>query len=264
MGTATAVSNFVDKPLTGNVYAVEQAGVPYLPGLVADLRGRVNVQIKIATRIINGKYIQSTVTDVPDLPMSSFSMALNGGDKGPLESKFDLCFRKANKFRTMKPEVSFNAHSGKRIASEPRLEVEGCPPAVTASLRNAAGRRATLKLTVQRHPDAENIQNLRVTLPRGVTVASKRLKGKRVAVRGSGARGARVRGKGRRTLQISKLSSKGARKVTITLRRGAVKVTGKLRRLARKGKKPKVRIKVRTRDTKNANHVSRVTVSARR
>ena len=264
MGTATATSAFVDKPLTGNVYAVEQAGVPYLPGLVADLRGRVNAQIRIATQIIGGKYIQSTVTDVPDLPVSSFSMSLQSGDKGPLESKFDLCFKRANKFRTMRPAVTFTAHSGKKTVSKPRLGVEGCPPAATASLRNAGGRRATLKLTVQRHRDAENIEGLSVTLPPGVNLVSKRLKGKAVAVRGAGARGAKVRGKGKRTLQISKLSRKGSRKVTVTLRRGAVRLSGKVRRLAQNGKRPKVRIKVRSRDTKNASHVSRVTASARR
>jgi hypothetical protein len=264
MGTATATSSFVDKPLTGNVYAIEQAGVPYLPGLVADLRGRVNAQIKIATQIINGRYIRSTVTDVPDLPVSSFSMSLVGGDKGPLESKFDLCFKRANKFRTMKPEVTFTAHSGKRTASRPRLAVEGCSPAATASLRNASGRRATLKLTVERHPDADNIAGLTVTLPRSAALVSKRLKGKGIAVKGSGARGASVRAAGKRTLKISKLSSKGSRKVTVTLRRGAVRLSGKVRKLVRKGKRPKVRIKVRSRDTKGAHHVSRVSAAARR
>ncbi len=263
MGTAIATSAFVDKPLTGNVYAVEQAGVPYLPGLVADLRGRVNAQIKIATQIINGRYIRSTVTDVPDLPVSSFSMSLIGGDKGPLESKFDLCFKDANKFRTMNPEVTFTAHSGKRTTSKPRLAVIGCPPAATASLRGAAGRRATLRLTVERHPDADNIEGLSVTLPRGVTLVAKRMKGKAVGVKGSGASGASARAAGKRTLQISKLTGKGSRKVTVTLRRGAVRLSGKVRRLARKGKRPKVRIKVRSRDTKGVHHVSRVSVSAR-
>ena len=264
MGTATATSSFVDKPLTGNVYAVEQAGIPYLPGLVADLRGRVNVKIRIATQIISGKYIRSTVSDVPDLPVSSFSMSLIGGDKGPLESKFDLCFKRANKFRTMTPEVTFSAHSGKRTTSKPRLAVEGCPPAATASLRNAAGRKATLKLTVERHPDAENIDGLSITLPRGAVLVSKRLKGKGVAVKGSGAGGATVRAAGKRTLQISKLSSKGARKVTVTLRRGAVRLSGKVRKLARKGKRPKVRIKVRARDTKGVQHPASTTATARR
>ena len=264
MGTAVATSSFVDKPLTGNVYAVEQAGVPYLPGLVADLRGRVDAQIKIATRIISGKYIQSTVTDVPDLPVSSFSMSLIGGDKGPLESKFDLCFRSANKFRTMNPEVTFTAHSGKSTASKPRLEVEGCPPAATASLRKAGGRKATLRLTVERHPDAENIENLSVTLPRGTRLVSKRMKGKGVGVQGAGATSARVRGSGKRKLTISKLSSKGSSKVTITLRRGAVRLSGKTRRQAAKGRRPKVRIKVHARDTAGTTHVARVTVKAKR
>jgi hypothetical protein len=264
MGTATATSSFVDKPLSGNVYAIEQAGVPYLPGLVADLRGRVNAQIKIATQIIGGKYIRSTVTDVPDLPVSSFSMSLNGGNGGPLESKFDLCFKSANKFRTMNPEVTFTSHSGKRTASKPRLAVNGCPPAATGSLRRAAGRKATLRLTVERHPDAENIDGLTVTLPRGATLVSKRMKGKGVGVTGSGATRASVRAAGKRTLQISKLASQGSRKVTITLRRGAVRLSVKVRRLARKGKRPRVRIKVRSRDTKGVHHVSRVSVRAKR
>ena len=264
MGTAVATSSFVDKPLTGNVYAIEQAGVPDLPGLVADLRGRVNAQIRIATQIINGKYIRSTVTDVPDLPVRSFSMSLIGGDKGPLESKFDLCFKRANKFRTMTPEVTFTAHSGERTTSKPRLAVEGCPPAATASLRNAAGRKATLKLTVERHPDAENIAGLSVTLPRGTVLVSKRLKGKSVSVKAAGVSGARVRGSGKRKLTISKLSTKGSRKVTVTLRRGAVRLTGKVRRQARKGKRPKVRIKVRARDTKGTIHSARVTAEAKR
>jgi hypothetical protein len=164
----------------------------------------------------------------------------------------------------MRPEVTFTAHSGKRTASKPRLAVEGCPPAATASLRNAAGRKATLKLTVSRHPDAENIESLSVTLPRGAVLVSKRLKGKGVAVKGSGAGGATVRAAGKRTLQISKLSKKGARKVTVTLRRGAVRLSGKVQKLARKGKRPKIRIKVRARDTKGVRHVASTTATARR
>jgi hypothetical protein len=191
-------------------------------------------------------------------------MALNGGDKGPLESKFDLCFRRANKFRTMKPGVTFNSHSGKQIASKPRLEVEGCPPAATATLRRAGGRRATLKLTVERHPDAENIKGLSIVLPRGAALVSKRLKGKGVKVRGSGVSRKGVRAAGKRTLKISRVSSKGVRKVTVTLRRGAVRLTGKVRKLARKGKRPRVRIKVRSQDTSGVTHVSKTSARAKR
>ena len=97
-----------------------------------------------------------------------------------------------------------------------------------------------------------------------MTLVKKRMKGKAVGVKGSGASGATARAAGKRTLQISKLTGKGARKVTVTLRRGAVRLSGKVRRLARKGKRPKVRIKVRSRDTSGVHHVSRVSASARR
>ena len=119
-------------------------------------------------------------------------------------------------------------------------------------------------MTVERHPDAENIAGLSVTLPRGTVLVSKRLKGKSVSVKAAGVSGARVRGSGKRKLTISKLSTKGSRKVTVTLRRGAVRLTGKVRRQARKGKRPKVRIKVRARDTKGTIHSARVTVKAKR
>ena len=85
-----------------------------------------------------------------------------------------------------------------------------------------------------------------------------------MSVKGAAVRGARVRASGKRTLQVSKLSSKGSRKVTITLRRGAVKLTGKTRKLARKGKRPRVRIKVNSTDTKGVRHVSTVSARARR
>jgi hypothetical protein len=265
MGTATAVSKFVDKPLTGNVYAVEQAGVPYLPGLVADLRGRVNVQIKIATQIIKGKYIQSTVTNVPDLPLTSFSMSLNGGDKGPLESKFDLCFRSADnsKFRTMRPEVSFSAHSGARTSSKPRLAVNGCKPAVNGSVRRAASRRATMSLKVERHPDAADIKSLSVTLPRGVTLVSKKVRDKGVKVHAAGAKASGVRASGKRKLKIAKLS-KGSRRVTVKLRRGALRLSAKMRKQARKGKRLRIRIKVVSTDTSGKRFTSKSTIRARR
>jgi hypothetical protein len=255
MGTATATSSFVDKPLTGNVYAVEQAGVPYLPGLVADLRGRVNAQIRIATQIIGGRYIQSTVTDVPDLPVSSFSMSLVGGDKGPLESKFDLCFRRANKFRTMRPDVTFNAHSGKRTASKPRLGVEGCPPAATASLRQAAGRKARLSVVVKRHPDAENIKRLSLVLPKGVKLVRKRVR--------SGA-DTSVKMVGVRKLDVSTRGKSGVRRFVVRLKRGAVRLTGATRKAVRRGKTKTLRLKVLSVDTQGGKFTARASAKAKR
>ena len=49
------------------------------------------IKIRIATQILGGRLIKSTVTGVPDLPVGSFTLNLDGGDKGVLESKYDLC-----------------------------------------------------------------------------------------------------------------------------------------------------------------------------
>ena len=68
--------------------AADGAGLPRRssrgrdPGLVADLQGRVPIKLRIATAILGGKFIKSTVTDVPDLPVRSFTLKLDGGDKG--------------------------------------------------------------------------------------------------------------------------------------------------------------------------------------
>jgi len=136
-------------------------------------------------------------------------------------------------------------------------------PAATASLRRAGSRKATLSLTVKRHPDADDIRSLSVLLPRGVRLVSKKARGKNVKVQAAGANASGVRAAGARKLTIAKLS-KGSRRVKVTLRRGSVRVSSKLRRLARKGKRPRVRIKVRSVDTRGKTHSSRVTARARR
>ena len=264
MGSAVATSSFVDKPLRGSVYAVQQAGLA-IPGLVADLQGRINAKIRIATQILSGKYIRSTVTDVPDLPMTSFTMSLNGGDRGPLESKFDLCFRSEDnsRFRSMRTDVTFNAHSGARTASKPRLAVRGCGPAAKGSLRRAASRRATLSLTLTRHPDADDIRSLSLTLPRGMRLVSKKVRRKGVKVQAAGAKAAGVRASGARKLTIAKLS-KGSRRVKVSVRRGALRLSGKVRKRVRKGKRPRLMLKVTSTDTAGRRHTSKTAIRARR
>ena len=165
VGTANATSTFLATPLNGPVYLAQQQGV-VIPGLVADLKGRVPIKVRIATSILGGRLIKSTVTDVPDLPVGSFTLNLDGGDKGVLESKYDLC-SSGSKHRKLAAGVDFSAHSGAKTASKPRIAVEGCGPAATASLRRAAGRRGLLEVTAERHPDGKNISAMTIRLPRG-------------------------------------------------------------------------------------------------
>ena len=259
VGTANATSPFLATPLDGPVYLVQQQGV-VIPGLVADLKGRVPIKIRIATSILGGRLIKSTVTDVPDLPVGSFTLNLDGGDKGVLESKFDLCVS-GSKHRRMAAGVDFSAHSGAKIVSKPRIAVEGCGPAATAALRRAAGRRGLLKVTAERHPDGKNISAMTIRLPRGMKLVRSKVRGSVVS-----ADGAKfvVRPKSSRRLEVSASAKQGSKRVVVRLRRGAVRLTGKVRQAVRHGTTRKLRLRVVTVDTGGQKSVSLATAKAKR
>jgi hypothetical protein len=231
-----------------------------IPGLVADLKGRVPIKIRIATQILGGRLIKSTVTDVPDLPVGTFTLNLDGGDKGVLESKFDLC-RSGSKHRSMAVGVDFSAHSGAKIASKPRISVEGCGPVATASVRSAAGRRGRLTVTAERHPDEDNIRSLTIRLPKGMKLVRSRVNRSMVSADGANFT---VRPKSSRKFEVSASGKQGSKRVTVRLRRGAVRLTGKVRRMVRKGRTRKLRLQVVTVDTGGERFVSRATAKAKR
>jgi hypothetical protein len=259
VGTANATSPFLATPLNGPVYLAQQQGV-VIPGLVADLKGRVPIKIRIATQILGGRLIKSTVTGVPDLPVGSFTLILDGGDKGVLESKFDLC-QSGRMHRNMTAGVDFSAHSGAKIASKPRIAVEGCGPAATAALRSAAGRRARLTVTAERHPDAENIRSMSISVPKGMKLV--RSKVRRSVVSAVGAKFI-VRPKSSRQFDVSASAKQGSKRVVVRLKRGAVRLTGKVGKQVRKGRTRKLTLQVATVDTAGQKFVSRATAKAKR
>ena len=259
VGTAGATSPFMATPLNGPVYLVQQQGV-VIPGLVADLKGRVPLKIRIATQILGGRLIKSTVTGVPDLPVGSFTLNLDGGDRGVLESKYDLCFS-GSRHRKLAAGVEFSAHSGAKTTSKPRIAVEGCGPAARASLRRAAGTRARLSVTASAHPDARKIKSMSISLPKGTKLVRKRVR--RSAVSSDGA-GFVVRPRSSRRLDVSATGRQGAGRVVVRLRRGAVRLTGRVRRAVRRGKTRRLRLKVVTVDTDGKKFVARATAKAKR
>jgi hypothetical protein len=250
VGGARATSSFLATPLVGPVWVVQQPGV-VLPGLVADLKGRVPIKVNIGTSIVGGKQIKSTVSDVPDLPIGSFSLALDGGSEGVLTSKADLCFtsESSSTFRTMNAAVTFSGHNGANVSSSPRVEVEGCPPAVRVSLRRAGRARPKLGLQLERHPDGEKIDRAELALPKELRLVKNRL-----AKRGEF--------KDRRTLQVD-VPQGGADKVAVELRAGAVEPSPKLIRRLRRGQRPKLRFRLIAFDAAGQRLVTRKTVRAR-
>jgi hypothetical protein len=123
-GSATATSPLVDYTLQGNVYL--RSSTNKLPDLVVALHGPPSQPIAVdaVARIdsINGG-IRSTFEGVPDLPVSSFVLNMQGGKKGLLQNSTNIC--KA----TNKATALIAAQNGKGVELRPELKNSKCAKA---------------------------------------------------------------------------------------------------------------------------------------
>jgi hypothetical protein len=264
VGGARATSSFLATPLVGPVWLVQQPGV-VLPGLVADLKGRVPIKVNIGTSIA-GSQIRSTVAGVPDLPIGTFSLALDGGREGVLTTKSDLCFasESSTTFRSMNAAVTFGGHNGANVSSSPRVEVEGCPPALDLSLRGAARGRPKLELEAGRHPDAEKIARAELLLPKDLRLVRSVVEKKGATGEASAALGrSSFNVENRRTLEVT-LPRGGTDKVALTLARGAIQPSSRLRRALRSGRRPRLKFRLAAFDVSGQRLVTRASVRARK
>ncbi len=120
-GSATATSPLVDYTLEGNVYL--RSSTHKLPDLVVALHGPPSQPIAVdaVARIdsVNGG-IRSTFEGVPDLPVSSFVLSMQGGKKGLLQNSTNIC--KA----TNKATALITAQNGKGVELRPELKNSKC------------------------------------------------------------------------------------------------------------------------------------------
>jgi hypothetical protein len=91
VGSATAVSPLLNRPLRGKVYFVKNVRtdpdtgnqIRTLPMIVAALRGEIAINLK-GTSSVRGGRLVSTFAKVPDAPISKFRLAIRGGSNGIL------------------------------------------------------------------------------------------------------------------------------------------------------------------------------------
>jgi hypothetical protein len=123
-GTATATSPLVDYALEGNVYL--RSSTNKLPDLVVALHGPPSQPIAVdaVARIdsVNGG-IRSTFEGVPDLPVSSFVLSMQGGKKGLLQNSANICKS------TNKATALIAAQNGKGVELRPELKNSKCAKA---------------------------------------------------------------------------------------------------------------------------------------
>lgn len=124
LGTATAYSPLLDKPLKGPVYFRSNGGERQLPDLVADLNGQIHV---VLVGFIGSKktgketsLVRTRFASVPDAPVSKFVLQLKGGKQGLLQNSANLC-----KVRP-KAEVKMTGQNGKTSDFKQKIAVS-CP-----------------------------------------------------------------------------------------------------------------------------------------
>jgi hypothetical protein len=136
IGTVTAVSPLLKAPLNGKVFFVKgvrtdpKSGrlIKTLPTLLIELRGEIDVNLRAATSVPDGKHLTTTFPAIPDAPISSFFLKLNGGSKGILvvtDGHSDICYT------SQKPFLSATGQNGKGLDTHTTLTPE-CPLAVVS------------------------------------------------------------------------------------------------------------------------------------
>jgi uncharacterized repeat protein (TIGR01451 family) len=135
IGTMTAISPLLKAPLTGKVFFVKGVRVSpegrlikTLPTLLIELRGEVSLNLRATSSVPDGKHLTTTFASIPDAPLSSAFLKLNGGKKGILvvtDGHDDICYS------PQKPFLAAQGQNGKRLDTTTTLTPE-CPLAVVS------------------------------------------------------------------------------------------------------------------------------------
>ncbi|HEX7279046.1 MAG TPA: hypothetical protein VF255_05400, partial [Solirubrobacterales bacterium] len=116
-GHARAVTPLLDQPLEGPVYL--RSSDNQLPDLVAALSGPVEIELAGRIDSVRGG-IRTTFDFVPDAPVSSFVLRMQGGQKGLLVNSRDVCRA------VYRATVKMDGQNGRERDFRPVLEHTSC------------------------------------------------------------------------------------------------------------------------------------------
>jgi hypothetical protein len=118
-GYAKAVTPLLDDPIAGPVY-LRSSSHP-LPDLVAALHnGQIDIDLVGRIDSVGSGQIRNTFEEVPDAPVTKFTLKMQGGKKGLLVNSTNLCKR------TNKAIVDFTGQNGKRDVFNSALKPSNC------------------------------------------------------------------------------------------------------------------------------------------
>jgi hypothetical protein len=256
VGSVTAASPLYPRPLVGKAYLTGQA--TNISGLTLTLVFPPPFPLTLVGKIdlVN---VAATFTGLPDIPLTSLGVTLDGGPNGLFTS---LCAP-----RSGTSTATLTDQNGDKTATDPApFTVSGCPgkqsgsgggtsgggsragkPKVAgATLAGLGTGKPTLSFTATAGKQATKLRSLTVSLPKGLTVVAKRVHGKQmvaVGLKGAKLKSAKLAG---RRLVIT--ATKPARKLTVTLT--ALKESASLKAKAKAGKLKGLKLGVVVRNAK--------------
>jgi hypothetical protein len=132
-GYARAITPLLDEPVQGPVFL--RSSSHNLPDLVAALHsGRIDVNLVGRIDSVKGGRIRNTFEVVPDAPVSTFTLTMQGGKKGLLVNSTDLCKG------TNRALADFSGQNGKESVFKPVVKAR-CPKGRKQGKRHSGSKR---------------------------------------------------------------------------------------------------------------------------
>jgi hypothetical protein len=186
VGSVTATTPILDEPMSGPVYFVKNVrkdpksgrDIRTLPKLVIPLTGQNGVKLTLTgTSDVENDQLVTTFDNIPDAPVSSFKLSINGGKGGILAvSGADIC--KA----TQIAEQQVDGQNSKQADADVYIQTPSCPLKVVSkkvdksSVAVKVGGLGAGKVTVAGHGIKKTTRT--ITKSTVATITAKRTKGK--------------------------------------------------------------------------------------
>jgi hypothetical protein len=175
IGTASAISPALNRPVKGPVYFVQGIRVDpttgnrirTLPSLLAKLRGEVSIHLRGNTEVVRRKLV-STFDNVPDAPVSRFDMKLKGGKGGILavSARRGVCARR------QVTKAAFTGQNAKLAAFRVKMTKPCKRPRLRLTRAESSGDRLVVRGAIAKRAK----KRVRVALRCGKTRIAKRAK----------------------------------------------------------------------------------------
>lgn len=147
VGTATAVTPLLAKPLTGPAIYVSHGGVKF-PDLDVVLQGEgVTIDLTGKTDIENDRTFSRFET-VPDTPISSFELSLPEGSHSALSANLPNSAKLSFCEQTLTMATRLVGQSGAVHHQQTPVSIEGCKPAIKVLSHKTQHEIATIRVRV--------------------------------------------------------------------------------------------------------------------